>query len=279
MGSDLIVNDIIKFSNVDGPGNRYTIFTQGCNVSCIYCHNFETIALCNNCGVCVPACNHDALSLFNGVVEYVSDNCEHCNACIYECPRNSTPKTKILSVDSLVEEIKKYTPFIQGVTVSGGECTLQHQSVTRLFSLVHKIPGLSCFIDTNGYFDFDNILGLIEETDKFMIDIKGVGNTSKIIGACESTRNLENLQSLLNLSKVYEVRTVIMRDFTYFDKVVRTVAEILSEYNVRYKLIKMRNHFNGRDNNRLDSLIPTEDEMMRHLETVQSFGIKHVEVA
>ena len=40
-----IVNKIIPFSNVDGPGNRLSIFFQGCNFDCLYCHNPETIEI------------------------------------------------------------------------------------------------------------------------------------------------------------------------------------------------------------------------------------------
>ena len=35
----------IPFSWVDGPGNRFVIFTQGCNFNCIACHNPQTIPL------------------------------------------------------------------------------------------------------------------------------------------------------------------------------------------------------------------------------------------
>ena len=51
-----VVNKIIPFSNVDGPGNRLAIFFQGCNLHCVYCHNSETINVCNNCGECVDGC-------------------------------------------------------------------------------------------------------------------------------------------------------------------------------------------------------------------------------
>ncbi|MGM9942993.1 MAG: 4Fe-4S cluster-binding domain-containing protein, partial [Erysipelotrichaceae bacterium] len=37
------VNKIISFSNVDGPGNRTSIFFQSCPFHCLYCHNPETI--------------------------------------------------------------------------------------------------------------------------------------------------------------------------------------------------------------------------------------------
>ncbi|MCG8572187.1 MAG: 4Fe-4S cluster-binding domain-containing protein, partial [Spirochaetes bacterium] len=41
-----IVNKIIPFSHVDGPGNRFALFLQSCNFNCNYCHNPETIRLC-----------------------------------------------------------------------------------------------------------------------------------------------------------------------------------------------------------------------------------------
>ena len=36
--------DVITFSNVDGPGNRFVVFLQGCNFDCVACHNPQTIA-------------------------------------------------------------------------------------------------------------------------------------------------------------------------------------------------------------------------------------------
>ena len=37
------VADTIAFSNVDGPGNRFVVFLQGCNFDCVACHNPQTI--------------------------------------------------------------------------------------------------------------------------------------------------------------------------------------------------------------------------------------------
>ncbi|MDU6250047.1 MAG: 4Fe-4S cluster-binding domain-containing protein, partial [Paeniclostridium sordellii] len=36
------INKIINMSFIDGPGSRISIFFQGCNMKCIYCHNPET---------------------------------------------------------------------------------------------------------------------------------------------------------------------------------------------------------------------------------------------
>ena len=51
-----LITDTIAFSNVDGPGNRFVVFLQGCNFDCIACHNPYSINLCNHCGDCVAAC-------------------------------------------------------------------------------------------------------------------------------------------------------------------------------------------------------------------------------
>ena len=57
-----VVNRIIPFSSVDGPGNRTAVFLQGCNINCKYCHNPETRKLCVQCGTCVKQCPAGALS-------------------------------------------------------------------------------------------------------------------------------------------------------------------------------------------------------------------------
>src|SRR6266540_2608284 len=38
-----LVCDVIRFSSVDGPGNRFVVFLQGCDFNCLACHNPQTI--------------------------------------------------------------------------------------------------------------------------------------------------------------------------------------------------------------------------------------------
>ena len=38
-----LVNSVVPFSVVDGPGSRFVVFLQGCNFDCVACHNPQTI--------------------------------------------------------------------------------------------------------------------------------------------------------------------------------------------------------------------------------------------
>ena len=103
------VNRIIPFSSVDGPGNRTAIFLQGININCLNCHNPETRDKYGN-------------------------------------PEITTVTE--MSADEVLEKVKKQIPFVRGITVSGGECMLQPDFLTELFTKT-KMLGLSTKLDTN----------------------------------------------------------------------------------------------------------------------------------
>ena len=65
-------------------------------------------------------------------------------------------------------------PFIRGVTVSGGEPTIHHKKLVPLFQKLRE-EGLTCYLDSSGFFEFDAIRPLIDVTDKFLFDLKGEG--------------------------------------------------------------------------------------------------------
>lgn len=231
-----LINKIIPFSCVDGPGNRMVIFFQGCNFKCLYCHNPETINKCISCGKCVENCEVGALSISDGKVIWDEEECISCDKCIKLCEHMSSPKTKEYSVEELVKKIEKDSFFIRGITVSGGECTLNSEFLIKLFREVKKL-GLTCFVDTNGNTKLDD--ELINLTDKFMLDVKSIDEKENIWLTKSSNKLvLENLKRILELDKMYEVRTVIAKGLNS-EKTVDEVSKIIGD-KCRYKLIKYR---------------------------------------
>lgn len=235
-----IVNKIIRFSNVDGPGNRTAIFFQGCNFNCQFCHNPETIHHCNACGTCVAACPAGALALCGGTVVWDEKSCVQCDTCLKVCPHSASPKTRAMTVEEILREVRRTAPYISGITCSGGECTLEVEFLIELFTQVQKM-GLGCLIDSNGSFDFSSDPRILAVCDGVMLDVKAVDpHWSRELVGFPPDLVLRNLDHLLQAGKLQEVRTVLFpsRDVEN-EETVRYVAERIGN-RCLYKLICYR---------------------------------------
>ena len=235
------VNKIIPFSNVDGPGNRTAVFFQGCPFNCLFCHNPETIHLCVNCGACAAKCPAGALRLDEaGQLHWDSAKCVGCDTCLKVCPHGASPRVKWRSVEEVMHEIRRAAPYIGGVTVSGGECTLYNEFLIELFTEVRKL-GKGCLIDSNGSFDFEKDPRVLAVSDGVMLDVKAVApDWSRELISSPPEPVLKNLDYLLRTGKLYEVRTLIFpgRDKEN-EETVRYVAEKIGD-GCFYKIIKYR---------------------------------------
>ena len=232
------INRILSFSNVDGPGNRSVIFFQGCPLRCLYCHNPETINQCINCKKCVGHC--DALSVHDDKGVWDKSRCTQCDNCIKVCKHLSSPKINWMSTDDIVQEIKKVKPFIRGITVSGGECMEHPEFLLELFGKVKQLD-LTCFIDTNGCYDFKLYPKLLSLTDGVMLDVKAYDSAfHQQLTMKDNAMIISNLHYLIQSDKIYEVRTVLVNNYSRQNEhTVREVAAIIKN-NCRYKLIKYR---------------------------------------
>lgn len=239
-----VVNRIIPFSSVDGPGNRTAVFLQGCNIDCKYCHNPETRGFCRNCGVCVDNCPAGALFLKDGKVCYNPGKCVQCDTCIHVCPHDSSPRTEELSPEEVEERVRKQIPFIRGISVSGGECMLQPSFLTELFRLA-KADGLTTLIDSNGTIPFWEYPELMEVTDGVMLDIKAFDceEHRSVTGAPNDTV-LANASWLAEHEKLYEVRAVIVPGLYDTEQSIRSMGKFLAPYlkvrDFRIKVIAYR---------------------------------------
>lgn len=238
-----VVNKIIPFSCVDGPGNRTAVFLQGCNFDCKYCHNPETIQSCIHCGACVPYCKPGALSIVDGRVRYDITKCVLCDECFHHCPHGSSPRTREMTPAQVMDEVRGNLPFIRGVTVSGGECTRWRDFLTEFLSLARD-AGLGTLLDSNGSYDFSADPELMAVTDGVMLDVKAwSAEDHRRVTGRDNVVVLRNLFWLAEQRKLTEVRTVIVPELFNGEEVVRQVCGALKKYDsldTRYKIICYR---------------------------------------
>lgn len=238
-----VVNKIIDSSLIDGPGSRMVIFLQGCNLRCAYCHNPETQSECNHCGACVATCPRGALSLVDRRVTWDEARCSGCDACLKTCQHFSTPRTRVMTTDEVFARIAAVQDFLDGITVSGGECTQRHDFLLELFRRVKAETELTTFIDTNGVILPGPLDELCTVTDGFLFDLKAfTPTTHRRLTQGENTLVIRNLTAASAAGRLYEVRTVIVPGFTDDRGEIRSIANLVRSLNdyTRLRLIPFR---------------------------------------
>lgn len=172
MGSPLgLVADTIPFSCVDGPGNRFVVFLQGCNFDCSACHNPQTIPL-------------------------------------------HAPHARTVTVAELVDEIRGPAPFLSGVTVSGGEATLQAPFLVELFTALKRDPDLgrlTTLVDTNGSAPpatWDEVAPVM---DGAMVDLKSFDPVQHLTLTHHDLEPvLASIRHLAAIGRLHEVRLLVV---------------------------------------------------------------------
>ncbi|WP_052491289.1 YjjW family glycine radical enzyme activase [Yersinia intermedia] len=213
------INKILPFSCVDGPGNRLVLFLQGCNLCCQNCHNPYTMRLCDDCGDCVATCPHGALSFSDeGKVVWAKEYCQQCDTCLQTCTKNASPMTLHYSVDTVLAIIRHYVAFLNGITISGGEATLQLPFISALFSAIKQstdLCHLTCFIDSNGYLSETGWHKVLPYADGMMIDLKAWRpQRALILTGRDNQRVIDSIRLLATANKLYEVRLLYIPEHT-----------------------------------------------------------------
>lgn len=274
LAASAVVNDLLLQSFVDGPGNRAVVFLQGCNFRCRTCHNPYTINFCNDCGHCVPVCPTGALSVVDEEVRWDVSQCVGCDACLDACSRDSSPKTRRLTVEALWQEIEPVAAFLSGVSVSGGEPTLHTPYLVRLFERVKAESKLDTLIETNGSATIEDLERLCAVTDMFMVDLKAVDESAhRRLTGQENKDVLNSIRFLARAGKLYQVRQVIVPGINDRAEDTIELAQTLRRIDpaVSLRLLRFRPH--GTRGEAAGWPSPS-DEVMDHLVTVaRSAGI------
>lgn len=242
-----LVADVIEFSAVDGPGNRFVVFLQGCTLNCLACHNPFTINPCIDCGVCVLTCPSSALSLDElGAVRWDAGTCTGGDTCLEVCPHDATPKARSLEVADLLDRIRPAAPFLSGITVSGGEATRQPRFVRDLFAAVRaELPRLTCFVDSNGDTEPATWDLLDPVMDAAMLDLKCLDDDlHRRLTGSSNAAVLASLRRLAAARKLYEVRLLLVAGLNDADDLLLRTGRWLADLDpaLRVKLIGFRAH-------------------------------------
>ncbi|MGI0118787.1 YjjW family glycine radical enzyme activase [Zooshikella sp. RANM57] len=242
------VSKIIPFSCVDGPGSRMVIFLQGCNFDCINCHNPHTIGHCDHCGECIEVCEQHCLQIKNGKLVYNPTDCIQCEKCIDCCPRSANPTIRYFSVDEMKQQILKVTPFISGITFSGGESTLQYPFIIEVAKAIKHDPAtkhLSIYIDSNGSLPIAKWELLHGYYDKTMVDLKALDDAlhQKITGR-SNNRVCKAIKYLADRNKLYEIRYLLIPTLNDKTTDICSLVDFYKshELNVQLKLIGFQPH-------------------------------------
>lgn len=273
-----LVSGTIPFSMVDGPGNRFTVFLQGCNMDCLACHNPYTIRVCDDCAACVDVCPTSSLQVVAGAVRWNPATCIGCDDCIEGCPSSSTPKTRSVTPEVLVDEVRPVAPFLSGVTVSGGEATQQASFVEAFFATLGNDPAtrhLTRFVDGNGLANEDVWRMLDDVMDGAMIDLKAFDDgVHQALTGASNAQVLTSIERLAERGKLHEVRLLLIPGHNDDPEVLERAGAWLHavDPSMRVKVMGFRCHGVRAEASRWRE--PTRAQMEGYARALRAGGLK-----
>ena len=298
--------NIQRMSTEDGPGIRTTVFFKQCPLKCIWCHNPESILKdrqlewfkhkCIGCNTCIDICKYKALSFNESGLKIDRDICIGCGECSDECPSTALHMWgEYWNLDDLFYEIQKdkiyYTQSKGGITVSGGEPTIQSDFILQLLKKC-KENNIHTALDTCGYAPEHIYRKLLPYVDLVLFDIKEFDlEKHQIFTGIPNNLILKNavwVAGYINENnKQIWVRTPIIPNYTATEENIRGIGQfIVNELNnipERWDLLSF-NSLCTEKYSRLDldwilkdEILMTKEQMEYFLSIALSTGAKNVQ--
>jgi pyruvate formate lyase activating enzyme len=240
-----------RLSTEDGPGIRTTVFFKGCPLACAWCHNPEAISArlqiqwfaerCLGCRTCVDTCPNACLEMADAGLIIDRDRCDGCAACGLACPAGALEALgKLVTADELVAELVKdrayYAASAGGVTLSGGEPTMQPGFAEEVLRGL-QAAGIHTALDTCGLCAPSTLENLLPHTDLVLFDLKLLDNAAhqRWTGATNS-RILDNLRRVAEFRQGGNrpvdlwIRTPLIPDATDGDENLRAIGQYLAAH-------------------------------------------------
>ena len=181
--------NIQHYSVHDGPGIRTTVFLKGCPLRCVWCSNPESQQLkplilpdatnCIQCDECLKVCPEDAILVSgDGIRQVDAEKCTLCGVCIEECYAGGLELIgKETTVETVMAEIAADQTFYDksggGVTLSGGDPTLQHSLSLEILKRC-KALGIHTALETSGHTSWKIWESFLPYLDLVLYDLKEI---------------------------------------------------------------------------------------------------------
>ena len=237
------VVNIQRFSLCDGPGIRTTVFLQGCNMRCAWCHNPETIPL-------------------KPVELFYREKCIGCGKCAEGCTAGArVMSSHAMTVDEVMREIRQdklyYDESGGGVTVSGGEPSLQADFVCALAEACHA-EGIKIAVETNMSLPWAQIEPMLRKMDLIMCDIKVNATVEhKKFTGLDNQTIFNSIGRASRLGIPIIVRTPLIPGATDAPENLKPIAEYIAKMDniLRYELLNF-NPLGGAKHEALSEKVP-----------------------
>lgn len=291
-----IVTDIQRFSLHDGPGIRTTVFMKGCNMSCAWCHNPETIrptpellyygSNCIHCGECAAVCPAKAHRMEAGRHVFDRSLCEGCGRCAEVCFSGACILSgEHMEAEDVLEEVMQDEAYYRrsggGITVSGGEAFMQADFVAELLMRCRE-KGIHTAVETNLSFPWERMTAALAHTDLVMLDIKHWDTQEHRKWTNQGNeRVLDNIRRLTGTGIPYIVRTPIIPGVNDSEACISSICRFLvqegrAEYyellrfnpfgSVKYQALEKHDAF-------ANAVVPDDAVMAGLNGIVQGFGL------
>lgn len=194
------INKLETFGSVDGPGVRFVVFTQGCPMRCLFCHNPETWDFKGE-----DSFDISAEDLLKKALRYQS-----------------------------------YWGKDGGITVSGGEPLMQMDFLIEFFELAKAAGVHTCidtsgvnFVRNEPY--FGKFERLMKSTDLLLVDLKIIDPAEhKKLTGHPIDHNLDMFRYLDEIGKPIWIRHVLVPGISDNDQYLERTREFIqSLHNVQ----------------------------------------------
>jgi len=283
----------------NGPGIRTLILLKGCPLHCLWCSTPESQeagpeiglypAKCTRCGLCVPVCPLNAITLRGDDIGLDRTLCDACGRCTEVCrPEAVTLLGRAMTVGALVDLARKDRVFYKhsggGVTISGGEPLLSPAFTAELARAL-KEEGIGVGIDTCGHAPWTNVEAVLPYIDFFLWDIKHMDpeRHRKLTGVSNDLI-LRNARAVSERNIPIYIRVPVIPGYNDSEENIRAICEMARGLSSVVEVDLLPLHHLGKA--RYDSLnrdYPTAhlslipDRIMEEMKRlVESYGLKCV---